>query len=129
MTSSAPSPRTMSIFFVLHTPVTCAPRAFASCTANGPTLPDAPLISTLCPGAIPPRRPQALQGQDRCLRQSRRFLIAHAARLVCPGPLRSDCVLCEGAMAELRHVPKHRITRLESSDVLANRLNVACCVK
>src|SRR5215207_1724528 len=27
------------------------------------------------------------------------------------------------------HVPKHRITRLESSDVLANRLDLACCVE
>ena len=32
-------------------------------------------------------------------------------------------------MAELRQVPKHRITGLESRDVLASSLNVACCVK
>ena len=37
-------------FFVLDTPVTSAPRALAICTANVPTPPDAPLISTFCPG-------------------------------------------------------------------------------
>jgi len=33
---------------------------------------------------------QALERQDRRLRHARRFLIAHAARLLCPGPLRSE---------------------------------------
>ena len=59
MTWSAPSDRTNSIFGVLQTPVTSAPNDFASWTANGPTLPDAPLMSTLSPGSRvrPPRRP------------------------------------------------------------------------
>jgi len=35
--------------FSLHTPVTSAPNDLASCTANDPTPPDAPLIRTLCP--------------------------------------------------------------------------------
>src|SRR3954452_10317269 len=55
MTRSAPSDATMSTLRVLHTAVTAAPSAFAICTANGPTAPDAPLISTLCPGRSFPR--------------------------------------------------------------------------
>ena len=35
---------------MLHTPVTSAPRAFAICTANVPTPPDAPFTSTFWPG-------------------------------------------------------------------------------
>ena len=54
MTWSAPIERTMSTFVVLHTPVTSAPKAFAICTANGPTPPDAPLIKTVCPGLTLP---------------------------------------------------------------------------
>ena len=50
MTWSAPIARTMSVFVVLQTPVTSAPNAFAICTANVPTPPDAPMISTFCPG-------------------------------------------------------------------------------
>ena len=50
MTSSAPTDRTRSSFDVLHTPVTSAPSAFAICTANVPTPPPAPTISTFCPG-------------------------------------------------------------------------------
>jgi hypothetical protein len=72
---------------------------------------------------------ETLDREDGRLWQSLRFLIADAARGVCPGSLGSDCVLRESAVAELGQVPKHRITGLESSDVLANRLNVACCVK
>src|SRR4051794_20852634 len=50
----APSARTMLIFAVLATPVTSAPNAFAICTANVPTPPDAPMISTFCPARIRP---------------------------------------------------------------------------
>ena len=58
MTWSAPSARTKSIFEALQVPVTSAPRAFATWTANGPTLPDAPSISTWSPGrgVVPSRR-------------------------------------------------------------------------
>jgi hypothetical protein len=38
---------------VLPTPVTWAPRALASCTANWPTDPPAPMISTRWPAAMP----------------------------------------------------------------------------
>src|SRR5215467_8933082 len=54
MTWSAPIEATISAFCVLHTPVTSAPNALASCTANVPTPPDAPLIKTLCPGRTRP---------------------------------------------------------------------------
>ena len=35
---------------MLHTPVTSAPKALATCTANVPTPPDAPMTSTFSPG-------------------------------------------------------------------------------
>src|SRR5919205_506010 len=49
MTWSAPIDRTRSTFVVPATPVTSAPSAWASCTANVPTPPDAPMISTCWP--------------------------------------------------------------------------------
>ena len=56
MTASAPSERTSSTLRVLQTPVTLAPSAFAICTANVPTPPEAPLISTFVPAPTPPAR-------------------------------------------------------------------------
>ena len=50
MTCSAPSEVTSSTPWLLHTPVTSAPSALAICTANVPTPPPAPLISTVIPG-------------------------------------------------------------------------------
>src|SRR4051812_39366746 len=50
MTRSAPRARACSTFRVLHTAVTSAPNTFASWIAYVPTPPDAPLISTFCPG-------------------------------------------------------------------------------
>ena len=55
MTWSAPRERTRSTLPVLHTPVTSAPNALAICTAKLPTPPEAPTISTLCPGSSRPR--------------------------------------------------------------------------
>src|SRR5919112_3386526 len=55
MTCSAPSDLTRSRFRVLHTPVTSAPSDLATCTANVPTPPDAPLIKTRVPGPTLPR--------------------------------------------------------------------------
>ncbi len=51
--------RTSSTLPALQTPVTSAPKAFAICTANVPTPPDAPMIRTVCPGWTRPwsRRP------------------------------------------------------------------------
>src|SRR4051812_37681049 len=54
MTWSAPMERTVSIFAVLHTPVTSAPKDLAICTANIPTPPEAPTMRTFCWGLIPP---------------------------------------------------------------------------
>src|SRR2546428_618758 len=50
----APIDRTVSMFLVLHTPVTRAPNVLAICTANVPTPPAAPLMRTLCPDRICP---------------------------------------------------------------------------
>src|SRR5437773_11869741 len=61
MISSAPIARTMSTFLVLQTAVTCAPNAFAICTANVPTPPVAPLIRTRCPGLELPLVAKTLQ--------------------------------------------------------------------
>ena len=41
----------------------------------------------------------------------------------------SDCVLRESAVAELGQIREHRITALESGDVLANRLHLPGCVE
>src|SRR5574337_879097 len=46
MTVEAPSERTKSIFEVLHTAVTQAPKCRASCTAHEPTPPPAPITHT-----------------------------------------------------------------------------------
>ena len=40
---------TISIFVVLHTPVTVVPKDLVICTANSPMPPDAPLINTRRP--------------------------------------------------------------------------------
>ena len=54
MTWSAPRDRTKSSFAVLHTPVTSAPNALASCTAKLPTPPEAPMTRTRWPGSTLP---------------------------------------------------------------------------
>ncbi len=54
MTCPAPSERTSSTLPVLQTPVTSAPIDTATCTANEPTPPLAPLTSTRCPDFTAP---------------------------------------------------------------------------
>src|SRR5829696_3413365 len=54
MTWSAPSERIKPNLPVLSTPVTSAPYILASCTANVPAPPPAPLIRIFCPGWIFP---------------------------------------------------------------------------
>src|SRR5690242_5080247 len=56
MTCPAPRLRTKSTCRALQTPVTCAPRCLAICTANVPTPPEAPMTRTCWPGPIPPAR-------------------------------------------------------------------------
>jgi len=72
---------------------------------------------------------EALDREDGRLWQRRRFFIADAARGACPGSLGSDCVLRESAVAELGQIREHRVTALESGDVLANRLHLPGCVE
>src|SRR6266536_2444491 len=81
MTWPAPIEATISTFAVLHTPVTLAPNAVASCTANVPTSPAAPLASTRCPGLDLPLVPQRLQRGDPRHRHRRRLLERQAGRL------------------------------------------------
>ena len=81
MTWSAPSERTRSTFAVLHTPVTSAPNALASCTAKVPTPPDAPMISTCCPGCDLSVVAQALQGGEAGDGDRRRLLEGEVRRL------------------------------------------------
>src|SRR3954449_8495986 len=58
MTWSAPRAWTRSHFEVLATPVTCAPKALAICTAEVPPPPEAPRTRTSCRGrtSTPPAR-------------------------------------------------------------------------
>ena len=117
MTWSAPIDRTRSTFVVLHTPVTCAPKALAICTANVPTPPDAPTISTCCPGrtrpasrsawrAVSPRDPD-----DGCL------IEGHARGLARELVLAGGRVLREGASADAEHL----IADLEPAHIRAGR--------
>jgi hypothetical protein len=72
MAWSAPSDRPRSTFVVLQTPVTNAPIDLAICTANVPTPPDAPMISTLCLGRTwPLSRSGALRRASVCDRPRR----------------------------------------------------------
>ena len=87
---------------MLHTPVTSAPRLLAIWTANGPTLPDAPTISTLSPapdGAA--TEAQALQRKDRRVREGRRLLERH------PAPDRRERALADADELRERPLPVH----------------------
>ena len=84
------APRTSSTLRPLHTPVTSAPSALATCTANVPTPPDAPLTSTFCPGWTPAMQssavPPASGSGGRLLEGQVRRL---AARRASPGRTRT----------------------------------------
>ena len=126
MTSSAPTSRTRSILLVRHTPVTCAPNAFAIWTAKGPTFPDAPLTRTLSPGSMRlPRTAQVLQRQDARLRHGGGLLEAHARWLVGPRLLGRTGVLGEGAVAELGQVPEDLVARPECRHTSADRFDLS----
>src|SRR5262245_19950307 len=81
MTWSAPIEATISTFFVLHTPVTSAPNALASCTVNVPTPPDAPLTRTFCPGRTRPLSRSACKAAHPGDRHRRRLLERYIGRL------------------------------------------------
>src|SRR4030065_379787 len=105
----------MSTFLVLHTPVTSAPSAFAICTANVPTPPDAPLIRTFCTGRTCPlsRRPwrAVTAGPGAAAAPSHR----HVRRL-------RDDRLADAHVLRERAVPRaeHRVPRPDVRDVLAD---------
>ena len=91
--------RTVSTFAVLHTPVTSAPNAFAICTANVPTPPDAPLMRTFWPGldlAVIPKQLESGAGRhaDGC-----RLLEGEIGRLADELILRCAGELGKGARA------------------------------
>ena len=117
MTWSAPSERTSSTLRVLQTPVTSAPKCFAICTANVPTPPDAPLISTFCPGLIPPlsRRPcsavSAATGTDAACSN-----VTFAGLSATRAALANDDVLRDRAV----RAAEHFVARLEARDALAD---------
>src|SRR6058998_3847096 len=125
MTWSAPSERTKSILSVRQTPVTSAPIDLAIWTANGPTLPEAPSISTLVAGlgGSAVAKPEALERENRRMRQGGRVLEAHAGRHRLERPLRRADVFGERARAEREQVGEHGITRFEPARLGAGRFD------
>src|SRR5216684_7148160 len=75
MPGSAPIAVTRSVSDVLHTPLTSAPNALASCTANVPTPPEAPMTRTFCPALTCPTSRRACRAVRR-----RAFLSAPPTR-------------------------------------------------
>ena len=117
MISSAPIDRTRSTFDVLHTPVTCAPNALASCTANEPTPPAAPMIKTFCPGRHLPYVPQPLESGVSGDRNGRCLFESEVRRLA-RDPIRSgSSEIGERAFTGAEHL----ITRRDTGHVLTDR--------
>ncbi len=111
----------MSMFRVLHTPVTSAPNALAIWTANVPTPPDAPLMSTFWPGCTLPWS-----------RSSWRAVVAETPRAAACSNVRlaglgdevvrwSTHVLGEGACRPAEDL----VARSELGHILADRLDGA----
>ena len=119
MTWSAPIERTRSTFAVLHTPVTSAPKALASCTANVPTPPDAPMIRTFCPGWTWP------VSRSACRAVGAEMGTAAACSKVRFAGLGAS--LSSRARAYSAKAPspdaEHLVARLEPGHVLADRLD------
>jgi hypothetical protein len=108
---------------VLHTPVTSAPKDLAICTANVPTPPDAPMISTLCPGSIPVIA-QTLQRRQRGHRYGRSLLEREVGRLQLQEVIRDGHVLSKSAKPVPKEGPEYIVTRLELRHVLADRFDL-----
>ena len=123
MTWSAPSERTRSTLLVLHTPVTSAPSALAICTANVPTPPDAPMISTLLPRLYLPVVAHGLQGGERRRRgrprPARRRCSPACGRACPPGRRRTR-------RTSPRQCRTPRRPTREPGHGLADRLDAAC---
>ena len=101
---------TSSTLAVLHTAVTSAPSAWASCTAKVPTPPEAPLISTFCPRST--CRCRAAPGGRSARRSARRPLPrTRARRLARELRARARRVLRPGAEPRAEHLVARRATR------------------
>ena len=100
---------------VLHTPATWAPNALASCTANVPTPPPAPMTRTFCPAATFPvsRRPCRAANPEVGTAACSNVTFAGLPR---SGPV-SGGVLGKGAGAG----PGHFVAGSEPRPVLADR--------
>ena len=109
------------MFRVLHTPVTSAPNALAIWTANVPTPPDAPLMSTFWPGLHLALVAQQLEGGRGRDPQGRGLLEREAGRLGHEVVRWSTHVLGEGA----RRPAEDLVARSELGHILADRLDRA----
>src|SRR5436305_9723464 len=125
MTWSAPSERSRSNFPVLSTAVTSAPKYLASCTANVPILPPAPLINTFCPLRILPLLRKNTASSPPIARVSG-FLIGYIGRFYCQHPVfRQACVL--SIRTQTQTAPsKNLVTLPESFYVFADCFNFSC---
>ena len=113
---SAPLSSRLRTLFVLQTAVTSAPKCLASCTANDPTPPDAPLISTFWPGCTLPVVSKRLQRGERGDRDGSSLLERDVRGLRDEPDLAGGGVLRPGACAGTEHL----VARLELGDVLAD---------
>ncbi len=95
-----------SSFSERATPVACAPRALAICTANGPTLSDAPTMRDLVPWPDGPTvtKPERLEREDGRVRQGRRLLERHPSRDRRKRLLGGEDVLGEGSLLKREQV-------------------------
>src|SRR5437867_1398932 len=122
MTWSAPSELIKSNLPVLSTPVTSAPYNLASCTANVPAPPPAPLIKTICPGLTCPLSRTPLQGDHCRLRDGRCFLECHTGRFQRQGSFTSADILGKTTHTP-QDVSEDFIPWLKSPDVSASYFN------
>ena len=126
--------RTRSILAVLHTPVTSAPKALAIWTANVPTPPEAPMISTFSPGLHLGAVTHTLQRGDPGDGDRRRLLEGEVCRLAGEQSHLSDGILGEGAVTgavdlvarlELGHVSADGLDRAGQTPARVERLGPA----
>ena len=117
----------MSSLAAASTPVTFAPYALASCTANVPTAPPAPLIKTSCPGSHPSLVPNALNPERSGRGDGRGLFERQAGGFAFEPRLRNGRDLGEGATVAPQvgdeALTEDLITRPESRHVLADRLD------
>src|SRR5829696_417601 len=110
--------RTISIFSVLHTQVTCAPSALAICTAKVPTPPEAPMSSTSCPGRTFPWSRKACRAVEPMMATTAACSKVRFAGLGASLSSRAH-VLGVGALPDTEYL----IARLEPAHILADGLH------